>query len=242
MNSIAIAAGELIRHPHLESWNEAELRAAIETILPLQVESVRLAGQEIRWYRAIDAEPLLEEAATTSALPAQDIDPFWAADWRAAFGIDAYLERMDVRDQRILELGAGSGRAGIAAAMRGAQVTITDTVDLAMLVARLNSYLVRDRVSIERLRWAEQVLPHPRFPLIISSDLVYDPNHFPQLECCARQHLEQGGHWILSEPQRHTGDRFAQWIVNGGWQSTVHLLDLKDQRIAMRIFDCVLPQ
>ncbi len=97
--------------------------------------------------------------------------------------------RLDVRGLRVLELGAGSGRAGIAAAMRGAVVTITDTVDLALLVARLNSFLVRERVQIQRLRWAEQRLEAPAFPLVISSDLVYDPNHFPQLEQCAREHL-----------------------------------------------------
>ncbi len=110
-----------------------------------------------------------------------------------------------------------------------------------MLVARLNSFLVRERVQIQRLRWAEQRLEAPAFPLVISSDLVYDPNHFPQLEQCAREHLAPGGRWILSEPQRHTGDRFAQWILQAGWRCETHLLDLQDQRIAMRIFDCTLP-
>lgn len=240
MNAIASSAAELIRHPQLCRFSEDELRQAIETMLPLQVQQIVLAGQSMRWYRAADPEPLLEEAVTTSLMAPADIDPFWAADWRAAFGMDDYLQRFSLQDVRVLELGAGSGRAGIAAAMRGAQVTITDTVDLAMLVARLNSYLVRDRVTIERLRWAEQILAVPAFPIIISSDLVYDPNHFPQLEQCAREHLAPGGRWLLSEPQRHTGDRFAQWILQAGWQCQIHLLDLKDERIAMRIFDCTL--
>ncbi len=238
MSAIATSAAELMRHPDLNRWSEAELRDAIASILPLQVEQITLAGTAMRWYRAADPEPLLEEAVNTTEMPAPDIDPFWAADWRAAFGMDAYLNRFDLNGTRVLELGAGSGRAGIAAAMRGAEVTITDTVDLALLVARLNSYLVRGRVSLQRLRWAEQVLPEPAFPFIISSDLVYDPNHFPQLEQCARQHLAPGGRWLLSEPQRHTGDKFAQWIVQAGWHCEIHLLDMQDERIAMRIFDC----
>lgn len=241
MNAIAASAAELIRHPDLELWSEDELRASIETILPLQVEQIWLAGTKMRWYRAANPEPLLEEAVSATAVPAPDIDPFWAADWRAAFGMDDFLDRFDITGIRVLELGAGSGRAGIAAALRGAEVTITDTVDLAMLVARLNSYLVRERVSFQRLRWAEQVLPEPPFPIIISSDLVYDPHHFPQLEQCARQHLAPEGRWLLSEPQRHTGDKFAQWILQAGWNCETHLLDLQDQRIAMRIFDCTLP-
>lgn len=243
MNSkhFATAAAELFSHPDLDRLSEDQLRQAIEAILPLQVQSIELAGQTMRWYRAANPEPLLEEAVTLSSMPAPDIDPFWAADWRAAFGMDAYLNRFDLKGTRVLELGAGSGRAGIAAAMRGAIVTITDTVDLAMLVARLNSYLVRERVTIQRLRWAEQVLAEPPFPIVISSDLVYDPNHFPQLEQCAREHLAANGRWLLSEPQRHTGDRFAKWIVDAGWHCQTHLLDLKDERIAMRVFDCTLP-
>lgn len=241
MTSIATAAARLIQDPRLDSFSEAELRLAIEQVLPLKLEQIVLAGQPLRWYRAANPDPLLEEAVTSAQLPAPDIDPFWAADWRAAFGLDAYLANFQLEGIRVLELGAGSGRAGIAAAMRGAEVTITDTVDLAMLVARLNSYLVRQRVRIERLRWAEQTLAGPAFPIIISSDLVYDPNHFPQLEKCARDHLASGGRWLLSEPQRHTGDRFAQWILSAGWRCDIHLLDLKDERIAMRIFDCHLP-
>lgn len=238
MNRIAASAAELNRLPDIDQLSETELREAIESILPLCVEQIVLAGQRMRWYRASNPEPLLEEAVSPSSIPAADIDPFWAADWRAAFGMDDYLNHFDCDGTRILELGAGSGRAGIAAAMRGALVTITDTVDLAMLVARLNSYLVRDRVTIRRLRWAEELLDEPAFPLVIGSDLVYDPSHFPQLEQCARQHLAPGGHWLLSEPQRHTGDRFAKWIIEAGWKCDIHLLDLKDERIPMRIFDC----
>ncbi len=114
MNAIASSAAELIRSPSLDELSEPELRAAIETILPLQVETIQLAGQTMRWYRAADPDCLLEEAVTTASVTtgsvqAADIDPFWAADWRAAFGIDAYLARLDVRGLRVLELGAGSG-------------------------------------------------------------------------------------------------------------------------------------
>ncbi|MCC6509221.1 MAG: SAM-dependent methyltransferase [Pirellulaceae bacterium] len=237
---MASAAAALIQRADLARLDEEDLRAAIEVILPLQVQSIRLAEQTIRWYKAADPDSLLEEAVTSVEQSAADIDPFWAADWRAAFGLDQFMATLDMQDVRVLELGAGSGRAGIAAALRGAQVTITDTVDLAMLVARLNSLIVRQRVSIERLRWAEQRLPHPAYPIILSSDLVYDPNHFPQLEQCARMHLAAGGQWLLSEPQRHTGDRFAQWIVEAGWNLKIHLLDMRDSRIAMRVFQCSL--
>ncbi len=180
--SISQAATELIHRQGLSQMNEMELADAISSFLPLRTESIRLAGQVLRWYKPINNEPLLEEAVELQNVPAADIDPFWSADWRAAYGLDQYLARLQLDNRRVLELGAGSGRAGIAAAMRGACVTITDTVDVALLVARLNGWLMRERLSYERLRWGDDHLSVDPFPLILSSDLVYDPNHFPQLE------------------------------------------------------------
>lgn len=216
------------------------LRTAIEEIVELVEEQACLAGQTVRWHKVWQPERLLEEAVAEVGGPAADIDPFWAVAWRAAEGLDAYLERIELTGARVLELGAGSGHAGIAAALRGAHVTLTDTVDLALLVARLNSWPVRSQVRLARLRWSDDHLPTPSFPWIISSDLVYDPSHFPQLEKCARQHLSAGGEWLLSEPQRHTGDQFAQWITQMGWQCQAHLMDLKDNRIPIRVFQCWL--
>ncbi len=77
MHGIAQAAADLIQQPDLEALSEAELRAAIEEFLPLEVQQIELAGQQIRWYRTANPEPLLEEAVAVEHLPAADIDPFW---------------------------------------------------------------------------------------------------------------------------------------------------------------------
>ena len=235
----ASSAAELSRLD-LDALGYEALRAAIESIVPLVDQTVILGGKEYHWHKVADPDRLLEEAVDHSDLPAADIDPFWAVAWRAAQGLDLYLQRFDLEGLRVLELGAGSGHAGLAAAVRGASVTLTDAVDLALLVARLNSLPVREKVSFSRLRWGTDKLACSAFPMILSSDLVYDPHHFPQLEQCARQHLAEGGRWLLSEPNRHTGDRFAQWIVRAGWQCEIQQLDMRDDRVAVRIFDCRL--
>lgn len=217
-----------------------QLRSAIEQIVPLVESQVRIGGSEFRWHKVADPDRLLSEAVDQDGMHAADIDPFWAVAWRAAEGLDRFLERIALTGMRVLELGAGAGHAGIAAAARGAEVTLSDAVELALLVARLNSWPVRSRVQMARLRWGDDRLAGEPFPLILGSDLVYDPNHFPQLERCAREHLAPGGRWLLSEPHRHTGDRFATWIVDAGWRCEVHNLDMGDGRIAIRIFECWL--
>ena len=222
------------------AWDYSQLRSAIEQIVPLVEESVRIGGSEFRWHKVADPDRLLSEAIDPRDMQATDVDPFWAVAWRAAQGLDRFLDRIELRGMRVLELGAGAGHAGIAAAARGAEVTLSDAVELALLVARLNSWPVRSRVQIARLRWGDEQLDGELFPLVLGSDLVYDPNHFPQLELCARQHLAPGGRWLLSEPNRHTGDRFSQWIVDAGWNCEVHHIDMGDGRVAIRIFDCRL--
>jgi predicted nicotinamide N-methyase len=215
------------------------LKSEIEQVVQLESASIELGGRALRWYRVANPEQLLE-VAVESRLPAVEVDPFWAATWRAAQGLDRYLSRLNCLGMRVLELGCGSGQAGIGAAARGAQVVLTDAVPLALQVAQLNAWPVAANCRWELLRWGIDCLDEPAFPLILGSDLVYDPSHFPQLESCARQHLDPHGRLLLSEPHRHTGDKFARWIVEAGWSMREHDVDMNDGRVPIRIFECWL--
>jgi predicted nicotinamide N-methyase len=214
-----------------------QLQSEIESLVRLQPTTVVLAGQALTWYRVAEPEQLLE-VAVSSQLPPEEVDPFWAATWRAALGLDRFLDRIDCSGLRILEVGCGSGQAGTGAAARGGHVLMTDAVPLALQVAKLNAWPWRHQIRFQTLKWKVQQLDQAPFPLIIGSDLVYDPNLFPWLEACCRQHLAQGGRLLLSEPHRHTGDRFAAWIRQAGWQTVEHDVDLGDDRVPIRIFEC----
>ncbi|MCA9158319.1 MAG: hypothetical protein KDA72_08335 [Planctomycetales bacterium] len=215
------------------------LKARIEQFVTLRREPLELGGQQFDWYRVTDGERLLSSAVQSTGA-AEELDPFWATTWRAAVGLDRFMSRYDLHDMRVLELGCGSGQAGVGAALRGARVTMTDAVGIALLVTRLNAWPVKERVQIRRLKWDSAALDEPRFPQIIGSDLVYDPSHFPLLERCVRLHLSPGGRLLLSEPHRHTGDHFARWIVQAGWQTIEYDVDLADGRIPIRVFECTI--
>ena len=218
-----------------------ELRRDVERVVELVDSPLRLADTDLNWLRVKDPEVLLETAVEGVAGRSDaELDPFWAATWRAAIGLDAFLATLSVQDVRVLELGCGSGQAGTGAAMRGAQVTSTDSVELALQVARLNAWSVRDNICFKQLIWGQRPLVEPNVPVIIGSDLVYDTKLFPLLEPCARQHLAEGGRVYLSEPHRHTGDIFSRWIQEAGWNTKEHDVDLEDNRVPVRIFECWL--
>ncbi len=185
----------------------------------------------------IDPDQLLDRALSQPDKPSYEVDPFWAATWRAATGLERFLDQIDIAGERILELGCGSGRAGIGAALRGAQVVMTDVVGQALLVARFNARFVKHQVSIRRLEWQTERLTGPNFRHIIGSDIVYDPALHPILEPCLRRHLTHDGVVLLSEPQRHTGDRFRTWIAAAGWRLQEHFVDLEDNNRSIRILE-----
>ncbi len=216
------------------------LKSRIERTVTLVTEPLELGGRHFDWYRVANPDVLLQKAANNSRAPAEDLDPFWAATWRAAIGLDKFLQQLPLRDVRVLELGCGSGQAGVGAAAQQAQVTMTDAVGLALMVAKLNAWTLQDRIYFQRLRWNLDQLEQAPFPVIIGSDLVYDPSLFSMLEVCARKHLADGGRMYLSEPHRHTGDRFSKWIRDAGWKTAEHDVDLLDGRVPIRVFECWL--
>ena len=220
---------------------ESNLLARIQRLVPIEHTTTTVAGIEYPWTKVVDPDSLLINALSKSDEGTVELDPFWAATWRAAQGLDQFLGTLpSLPGTRILELGGGSGRAGISAGLRGAKVLITDAVPTALLVCKFNARGVSNNVQVRLLDWRDPNTHVPRFPIIIGSDIVYDPRLFPILEPCLRRYTAPGGVVYLSEPQRHTGDRFEKWIMAAGWHCTTSLVELEDNQRDIRIFTCQL--
>ena len=221
--------------------SDARLLARIQQQVPLEHTTTMIAGQEYPWTNVVDPESLLLNALSKSQEGTVELDPFWAASWRAARGLDQFLGTLpSLNSVRILELGGGSGRAGISAGMRGADVLITDAVPTALLVCKFNARCVSKNVQVRLLDWRDRKTQLQPFPMIIGSDIVYDFRIFPVLEPCLRRHLAPDGVVYLSEPQRHTGDRFEKWIQAAGWKCSSSFVELGDGQRQVRIFSCRL--
>lgn len=205
-----------------------ELVAAADAVCQWCWQDTPIAGRN--WPLAVAADP---DAMLIDACERQDageqgvIDPFWATTWRAAAGLDRFLERMELDGQSVLELGCGTGHVGISAALRGADVVLTDGVEDPLHLVRLSSHPIRERCQIQRLRFGQDQL-HRRFPIIVGSDVTYLRELWPELQQCLVDHLEPGGVVLLSDPFRIISREFRGWIADYPWRYTEHNVALPD--------------
>ncbi len=194
-----------------------------------QWRPVQMAGRRANLAVASDPEAMLIEACRRQdAGETGVIDPFWAATWRAASGLDHYLDRVDLVGQRVLEVGCGTGFAGLAAGFRGADVTLTDGVSDPLLLVEMSAWPIRERSRVRRLRFGLDQLDEPPFPWILGSDVTYLRELWPQLEECWRQHLEPYGEVLLSDPFRLIATEFRDWIRMRDWHYEEHSIELSD--------------
>ncbi len=137
--------------------------------------------------------------------------PLWAKLWEASVVLTNYMAGIPVEaHRRILELGSGLGVAGIAAAVMGHTITLTEHNPDALNFLQANACLNRcNRITIRHLDWL-----HPElaglFDLIIGSDIIYQESVIGPLEALFRKHLAPGGRVVLTGKVRRTGTLFFE--------------------------------
>ena len=107
--------------------------------------------------------------------------PYWSFCWASGLVLARWLaERPEwVRGKRVLDFGAGSGVAAIAAAKAGAtEVVACDLDPLAIASCRANAALNGVELSYSLDFFAEE----DRFDLVIVADVLYDRANLPLLD------------------------------------------------------------
>lgn len=192
-------------------------------------EDTLIAGKLRPLAAASDPDGMLLDACRRQDEGEQGvIDPFWATTWRAASGLDRYLDRVDIFNHRVLEVGCGTGHAGIAATLRGAHVTMTDGVEDPLHLVRLSLSRLGLKADVRVFRLGEDTIPGDPFPFILGSDVTYLRELWPGLLTTAETHLADGGQMLLSDPQRVIGNEFRDWIADKPWDYHEEAVALED--------------
>ncbi|WP_236248271.1 class I SAM-dependent methyltransferase [Pseudomonas mosselii] len=107
--------------------------------------------------------------------------PYWSFCWASGLAMARYLAEHPqwVRGKRVLDFGAGSGIAGIAAARAGAREVVACDLDpLALDACRANAALNGVTLNYSSDFFAEA----DRFDLILVADVLYDRANLPLLD------------------------------------------------------------
>jgi predicted nicotinamide N-methyase len=120
--------------------------------------------------------------------------PYWCFCWASGLVLARWLAEHPewVRGKRVLDFGAGSGVAAIAAAKAGAlEVVACDLDPLAIEACRANAALNEVKLSYSADFFAEA----DRFDLIIVADVLYDRANLPLLD----QFLSRGRQALVAD-------------------------------------------
>jgi predicted nicotinamide N-methyase len=178
-----------------------------------------VAGRElVVLHRQALISWLDEQTYLSSDEPRQYGTVLWPASIALALEI---AERADAfRGRRVLELGAGVGLSGIAAASVGAQVLQTDRDEEALTFCRSNAG--RNGIALEQrvADWNAWTIDE-RYDWVIASDILYRETLHPKLRALFDAVLTPGGRLLIADPLRSASVRLLQAMERDGWRITM---------------------
>jgi predicted nicotinamide N-methyase len=170
------------------------LQAALGELLgDAQLVAATLPGTTLKLW-LIDPENMQRAFNPEETRRILEEPPYWCFCWASGLVLARWLAEQPqwVRGKRVLDFGAGSGVAAIAAAKAGAlEVVACDLDPLALAACRANAELNDVQLSYSADFFAEQ----DRFDLIIVADVLYDRANLPLLD----QFLSRGQQALVAD-------------------------------------------
>ncbi|WP_236172407.1 class I SAM-dependent methyltransferase [Pseudomonas pseudonitroreducens] len=154
--------------------------ALAELLGDARLSAEMLPGTDIRLW-LIDAQNMDREFSPDETRRILEEPPYWCFCWASGLVLARWLAEKPewVRGKRVLDFGAGSGIAAIAAAKAGAaEVVACDLDPLALDACRANAELN----GVELLYSADFFQEDDRYDLIIVADVLYDRANLPLLD------------------------------------------------------------
>jgi predicted nicotinamide N-methyase len=166
-------------------------------------ETVRIGEDVLECLQLSDMEAYIEQRLNLSSVAVGpemgseagvgiDALPLWAKIWPASLPLAMYMRGVvPGSGERVLEIGAGLGLAGLFAAKRGFSVVLSDIVPEALLFARINALRngLGDTVVVQSVNFIQEDHPE-RYHRIIASEVLYRERVFDPLLSFLRSHLE----------------------------------------------------
>jgi len=181
-------------------------------------QDVAIGDHTFRMLLPADPDRFLDDLDESPSAPRELADPYWAKLWPAAYHLaEAMLSADWPPGTEILEIGCGSGLAGLAALARGYRVTFSDYVPLAVVLALENAR--RNGVEANAqgmvLDWREP--PPLQVKVIIAADVLYERAKNPILVSLLEKILAPGGVAWFGDAGRSASGDFLKLATDRGF-------------------------
>lgn len=170
---------------------EQELYQKIREQYKVAFEPLNMGEVRLNLLTVTDLEPLLEGK---DPLKNPSDFPFWVKLWEAAIVLAQFLAGQDYGPEtRLLELGAGLGVPGLAAAAAGCEVTLTDYEEQILDFERISAAASRlPDVRFEILDWKNPPAME-RYDILAGAEILFREEFFEPLLEVMRRALKPGG-------------------------------------------------
>ncbi len=167
--------------------------------------------------------------------------PYWASPWPAAVMLAGFVVARPPRaGERVLEIGCGLGAAGLAAAITGRRVTLTDYDEDALAFAKASAELSGlNAVSFARLDWRDTAAPG-RFDLILGADVLFERRWVAPIAAFLAANLADDAAALICDPNRSTAEGFTEALSGVGLAATIHgvsACDTDGRRVSGSVYD-----
>jgi EEF1A lysine methyltransferase 3 len=159
---------------------------------------ITVRDKKLQFLEIENLEVIIEKIISPSAASAAE-RPFWAKIWESSIFLAHFLGGLPINaGQKMLEIGAAMGVAGIFAAIFGHNVTITDLNEEALAFARVNAAVNGLRhLTIRKLDWTDPA-DNEVYDVIFGSDILYDRCTYNSLVTFLRTHIREDGNIYLA--------------------------------------------
>lgn len=171
-------------------------------------------GRDLVLLAPPDPDALLDEEAFAH----EEYLPYWAELWPSAVALAHVIARRPLTGRPVLELGCGLALPSLAAVLAGGRVLATDWAPDALELAARNAERNGLELGTALLRWdADPGALGPPWPLVLASDVLYEPRNGPQLETLFPRVCAAGGEVWLADPGRAPAGPFLERMA-AGWR------------------------
>lgn len=170
---------------------ERELYEKVRQQYKVAFEPLQLGETRLNLLTVSDLESLL---AGKDPLKDPSQFPFWVRLWEAAIILAQFLTaQQNAPGTRVLELGAGLGAPGLAAAAAGCSVTLTDYEEYILDFERISAAASKlDNVSFDILDWKDPP-EMDRYDIVMGAEILFREEFFGPLLEVMRRSVKPGG-------------------------------------------------